>query len=152
MNPAPSPLSDLALLDNSVTVLTTRDEAFEQLSVPADNMMYHHLMQAAKDVITVALRNGVSGYKRTMMTFNALRSGANDSVLPCSIRPPVLKTQIKRGRSSETELVNRYKTVRTSKPTAGSSCRKQCSACAAKGVVATDHRKGSKCPFVGSKE
>lgn len=126
---------------HSSDVKSIRDEIFGQISVPAENMMYHHLMEAAKDVIAVALRDGVSGYKRTIMAFNALRSGSKNPDLHGQGLPPQKRDAVKRGRPSRVDQDNRY---RTSQPLRK---KKLCSVCRSKGITATDHRKGGKCPF-----
>ena len=84
-------------------------DAYAEIVIPQANTMNFHLMQAAKEVVSLGI-SSESAYKRPMANFNHLlsfRNGSNDhSVGFMSARAPLLKPAKKRGRVPNSELVN----------------------------------------------
>ena len=122
-------------------------ESYQQIVVPAEGLMYHHLMQRAKEVVLAGTKS-VAAYKRTMMALNNILTLSNEAVdmqRGAGILAPIPKKQgRRRGRASNDELVNRSALKKAHREkSAGRSCR----TCRQNGVIATDHRTGSKCPF-----
>ena len=122
-------------------------EVYQQIVVPAEGMMYHHLMQRAKEVVLAGTKS-VAAYKRTMVALNNILTPSNEAVdmqSGAGILAPTPKKQGRgRGRASKDELVNRSALKRVHREkSAGRSCR----TCRQNGVIAKDHRTGSKCPF-----
>lgn len=109
--------------------------------------MYHHLMQRAKEVVSAGTKS-VAAYKRTMISLNNILTAGNEAVdiqRGVGILAPIPKKQGQgRGRASNDDLVNRSALKRVhGKQSAGRACK----TCRLNGVVAKDHRTGSKCPF-----
>jgi hypothetical protein len=144
---ASSPVADARLLRSAETVQT---EAYRQIIVPAENLMYHHLMQSAKQVIAT-VHNSAAGYRRVMAAFNDLMSGGHGKCWSeptagfASIRAPPPKQVVNRGRRPNSELLNLSSLKRGRRDGPGrivlNGSVKNCSQCKSNGVVATDHRK-----------
>lgn len=120
-------------------------QSYQQIVAPPEGLMYHHLMQRAKELVLKGTKS-VAAYKRTMMSFNNMMT-ADDEVVNlqhgAGILAPIPRKQGRgSGRGSNDELVNRS-ALKRSRGESGRACR----TCRLNGVVAKDHRTGSKCPF-----
>lgn len=143
---------------NVVNIVSVQKDVFAELPVPPDHLMYHHLNQAAKELVTIGQRSPAE-YKRVMMGINTLLSqgsvcgGTLDHGSVLGLRAPQHKKSVKRGRPSNADLENRSALRRVHIQAPGSRTNKrQCSLCKQNGVDASDHRLGTKCPFYKSME
>lgn len=126
---------------------TNTFESRQQIVVPDERLMYHHLMQRAIEVVHAGTKS-VAAYKRTMMAFNNMLAAGNEvvDIQPgAGILAPIPRKQAqRRGRASNDELFNRSASKRVRRET---SAGRACKTCRLNGVIAKDHRTGSKCPF-----
>jgi hypothetical protein len=129
-------------------------DAFHVIQVPKEGMMYHHLMQTAKQVIA-SVQGSHASYRRVMACFNQLLSGGGAIGNPetaegfVSVRAPQPKPNTRRGRASNAETLNQS-ALKQKRPANGAqknSSAKSCKKCRAHNIIATDHGSGSRCPL-----
>ena len=159
LNPSASPLVDAHLVvSNVANIVSVQEDLLAELPVPPDHLVYHHLNQAAKQLVTIGQRSPAE-YKRVMMGINALISqGVIYEETPLSgpllgLRAPLTKNVVKRGRPANADLENRSALRRDQVRSTGTRANKrQCSLCKQNGVGSSDHHLGTKCPFYKSME
>ena len=127
-------------------------DAYQQIPIPPDGTMFHHLMQRAKEVVTIGQRSPAA-YRRVMMGMNNLLNAGNTgdaiTALPrAGILAPVPKKVAKRGRPTNAELENLSALKKQAPSFVGrNKTQRACKTCRMNGKHRTDHRTGSKCPF-----
>ena len=123
-------------------------DAYQQIPIPAVGTMFHHLMQRAKEVVTIGQRSPAE-YRRIMMGLNNLMTAGDDNAVLSGpgILAPVPKKVAKRGRPTNAELVNLSSLKKKASVVIGNKKARECKTCRKNGKHRTDHRTGSKCPF-----
>jgi len=130
-------------------------DAYAAIIVPEPNLRYFHLMQAAKEVVSIGQATDTA-YKRTMAAFNFLSqfsSGSNPELAAAGLatmRAPLPKRTKSKGRPSDADLTNRSALARHGHTQ--QSGQRSCSLCKANGKTGIGHRRGSKCPFYTNPE
>lgn len=124
-------------------------ETYQQIPIPVDGTMYHHLMQRAKEVVAIGQRSPAA-YRRTMMGLNNLLANGDDVVAPsgAGILAPVPKKIVKRGRPTNADLMNLSALKKQTPSVLGNKKTRACKTCKKNGKNRTDHRTGRKCPFL----
>ena len=120
-------------------------DAFIKMTVPdSERARYRLMMDKFKEVL--AISNNPASCKLTMMMLNdrlAKGNTGNFSGGFAAIQAPIPKQRAKRGRPSNVDIEN-CSVLSKRKQTDVNS--KRCSTCLKHGIIATDHRKGGRCP------